>query len=125
MARETTIRFLTPGALRARYPGAERGGQSGPDSDEDGDPGNPWDHSTKMSRPDDDGNGVDPLTNPAGGSPRGGGRGPVNPDDDRQESGLWDDFYKPNPEDDWGVNGPNAKSFRGMKKRQIQLQLKQ
>ena len=93
-------------------PGAERGGQSGPDSDEDGDPGNPWDHSTKMSRPDDDGNGVDPLTNPAGASPRGGGRGPVNPDDDRQESGLWDDFYKPNPEDDWGVNGPNAKSLR-------------
>ena len=93
-------------------PGAERGGQSGPDSDEDGDPGNPWDHSTKISRPDDDGNGVDPLTNPAGGSPRGGGRGPVNPDDDRQESGLWDDFYKPNPEDDWGVNGPNAKSLR-------------
>ena len=46
-----------------------------------------------------------------------GGNNRPNPFDER--TNPWDDDYRPNPEDDWGVNGPNAQSLKGMKKRQI------
>ena len=43
-------------------------------------------------------------------------------DDDSQDTtddGAGDGGGRPNPEDDWGVNGPNAKSLKGMKRSQV------
>lgn len=111
-----------PGEVGGRYYGifnyaSERGGRPAPGSnDGDGPKGpRPWDKSMSMNADDD--YGCDPITGPAtdGGTegnigwnfrkepPKNGGFG--------TSGGGYDDLYKPNPEDDWGVGGPSAKTY--------------
>ncbi len=85
----------------------ENGGSDNNDDDEADDDGTAGDEG--RPNPED-------RPNPFENNSSGGNNRP-NPFDER--TNPWDDDYRPNPEDDWGVNGPNAKSLKGMKKWQI------
>ncbi|WP_413440657.1 hypothetical protein [Synechococcus sp. MIT S1220] len=124
-----------PGDVGGKYfdilnPGSSQGYRPSPDSNNgDGPDGpRPWDLGSRINSDDD--YGCDPVNGPtdnSGGTegnirwnffklpPKKGGFG--------DSGGGFDDNYLPNPEDDWGVNGPNAKSLKGMMKRQIYDQI--
>ena len=85
------------------------GGSDGSDDDDDGSDADGTDGVEGRPNPED-------RPNPFENNAQGGNNRP-NPFESK--SNPWDDDYRPNPEDDWGVNGPNAKSLKGMKEWQI------
>lgn len=85
------------------------GGSSGSDDDDEGNDADGADGVEGRPNPED-------RPNPFESNAQGGNNRP-NPFESK--SNPWDDDYRPNPEDDWGVNGPNAKSLKGMKTEQM------